>query len=234
MTTVTDLVAFAVSTSTSFPAIRYFCIYAALTVTFSFLMVVTYFVAIMTYDVRRIKSGRRDCLPFCLAPPAGEGAPAWEEPIPQTSNRVMEYWAKFLTHPITKVVVICFSLLLLGAGIYGVTKVDETFDRSILAKDDSYLKRFLSAQEKHFELSIEVGIVESGKADYEMDSTQEHIRELTDIVTNNKHYRKQSLSWMNSFPSMPRCIRETLPVQDFCLNSKHSFAFPTFLISVKT
>ncbi|KAJ7385697.1 Patched domain-containing protein 3 [Desmophyllum pertusum] len=228
MTTVTDLVAFAVSTSTSFPAIRYFSIYAALTVTCSFLMVVTYFVAIMSYDVRRIKSGRRDCLPFCLAPPPVKGAPAWDEPIPQTSNRVMEYWARFLTHPITKVVVICFSLLLLGAGIYGVTQVDETFDRNILAKDDSYLKRFLSAQEKHFELSIPVSIVESGKADYEMDSTQEYIRELTDIVTDNKHYRNQSLSWMNSFSQYAKMYKRNIQGPRFLPELKAFLRIPDF------
>ena len=119
---------------------RYFCIYAALTVTFSFLMVVTFFVDIMSYQVKRIKLGRRDCLPFCFAPQPKEGVPAWDEPRPQTSNRVMKWWGKFLTHPVTKCVVICFSLLLLGAGIYGVTQVEEAFDRRILAKDDTYLK----------------------------------------------------------------------------------------------
>ena len=159
--------------------------YAALTVTFSYLMIITYFVAIMSFDAKRIKAGRRDCLPFCRAPPPGENAPAWDEPIPQLSNRAMEAWGKFLTHPATKGVVIILSLALLGAGIYGVTKVDETFDRKILAKDNSYLKRFLSAEGKHFELSIEVSIVEAGSIDYETNTTQEAIRHLTNIVTNN-------------------------------------------------
>ena len=71
--------------------------YAALTVTFSYLMIVTYFVAIMSYDVKRIKAGRRDCLPFCRAPPPRENAPAWDEPRLQTSNKLMEAWARFLT-----------------------------------------------------------------------------------------------------------------------------------------
>ena len=162
-------------------------------------MIITYFVAIMIYDVKRIKTGRRDCLPFCLAPPPKEGAPAWDEPLPQMSNRVMEAWGKLLTHPVTKVVVIILSLALLGGGIYGVTKVDETFDRRILAKDDSYLKRFLSAEEKNFELSIEVSIVEAGSVDYGMNSTQQDIRKLTSIVTANKHYRNRSLSWLDVF-----------------------------------
>ncbi|KAL9970375.1 hypothetical protein ACROYT_G022739 [Oculina patagonica] len=138
MTTMTDLVAFAVSTSTSFPAIKYFCIYAALTVTFSYLMIVTYFVAIITYGVRKVKSERRDCLPFCRSPPPRDNAYPWDEPVPQTSNRIMKSWAKFLTHPVTKAVVVTFSLLLLAAGIYGVFKVDESFSTRILAKDDSY------------------------------------------------------------------------------------------------
>ena len=162
-------------------------------------MIITYFVAIMTYDVKRIKSGRRDCLPFCRAPQPKEGAPAWDEPIPQLSNRAMETWGRFLTHPATKVVVIILSLGLLGAGIYGVTRVEEKFDRRILAKDDSYLKRFLTAQEKHFELAIEVSVVEAGKVSYEKFSTQQAIRNLTNIVESNEHYLAGSLSWMDHF-----------------------------------
>ena len=162
-------------------------------------MIITYFVALMTYDVKRIKSGRRDCLPFCRAPSPKEGAPAWDDPTPQLSNRAMETWGRFLTHSATKVVVIILSLGLLGAGIYGVTRVDENFDRRILAKDDSYLKRFLTAEAEQFELSIEVSIVETGNVNYEKSSTQEAIKNLTNIVNNNKHYLARSLSWMDQF-----------------------------------
>lgn len=178
---------------------RYFCVYAALTVTFSYLMIITYFVAIMSYDVRRIKAGRRDCLPFCRAPPPKDNAPAWDEPRQQTSNKVMKAWAQFLTLPVTKVMVVILSLSFLAAGIYGATKVDETFDRRILAKDDSYLRKFLTAQEKYFKLSIPVSIVEDGDIDYEKSSIQKELRSLADIVTSNKHYENTSLSWIDTF-----------------------------------
>ena len=151
---------------------RYFCIYAALTVTFTYLMIITYFVAVMYFDLKRIQSGRRDCLPLCKAPQPRDGSQAWDEPVPQMSNRFMKAWAKFLTYPLTKAVVIILSMALLGAGIFGVTKVDETFDRKTLAKDDSYLKQFLAAQEKHFKLSIDVSIVETREIDYGAESTQ--------------------------------------------------------------
>ena len=147
-------------------------------VTFSFLMMVTFFVAIMTYDIRRIKSGRRDCLPLCRAPPPKHDGLPWDEPLPQTSNRIMIAWANVLTLTGTKVFVVIFSVTFLAAGIYGVTQVDESFDRRILAKDGSYLKRFLSAQEEYFELSIEVSMVVEGEIDYGNQSTHDEIREL--------------------------------------------------------
>ena len=207
---------------------RYFCIYAALTVTFSFLMIVTCFVAIMSFDVRRIKSGRRDCLPFCLAPRPKEGGPEWDEPVPQTSNRAMKLWGTLLTHPVTKVVVICLSLALLGAGIYGVTQVDESFDRRILAKDDSYLRRFLSAEEKHFTLSIQVSVVESGKVDYESGSIQEQIKELTNVITGNKHYLNRSLSWMQAFSQYAKSSRKNITGPGFVPELKAFLSIPDF------
>ena len=192
-------------------------------------MIVTFFVAIMSYEVKRIKSGRRDCLPFCFAPQPKEGAPAWDEPRPQTSNRAMKRWGTFLTHPVTKCVVICFSLLLLGAGIYGVTQVEEAFDRRILAKDDTYLKRFLTAQENHFDVSIPVSIVENGEIDYGLFSTQQQIRELTDIVTNNSYFRKElSLSWMNSFSQYAKMSRKNITGPRFLPELKAFLSIPDF------
>ena len=178
---------------------RYFCIYAALTITFAYLMIITFFVAVMYFDLKRIRAGRRDCLPLCEASQPRDGSPAWDEPLPQMSNRVMKAWAKVVTYPLTKAVVIILSMVLLGASIYGVTKVDETFDRKTLAKDDSYLKHFLAAQEKHFKLSIEVSIVETGEIDYGAESTQNKLRKVTSIVTNNKYYLNESVSWIDSF-----------------------------------
>eukprot|EP00795_Rhopilema_esculentum_P017761 gene17761-9433_t len=64
MTTLTDLVAFAVSTTSAFPAIQYFCAFAAMGITFSYLMIMTFFVAFLVFDIKRIKAGRWDMIPF--------------------------------------------------------------------------------------------------------------------------------------------------------------------------
>lgn len=86
---------------------------------------VTFFVAAMTFDVKRIKAGRRDCLPVCLAPQPKDGERPWDEPRLQTSNRFMEVWAKLLVFPASKLFVLLMSIALLAMGIYGTTKVTE-------------------------------------------------------------------------------------------------------------
>lgn len=55
----------------------------------------------------------------------------------------MLIWVKFLMYFVIKVIVVILFLLFFVVGIYGVMKVDESFDRSILVKDDLYFKEFL-------------------------------------------------------------------------------------------
>lgn len=93
--------------------------------TFSYVMMITFFVAVMTFDVHRIKAGRRDCLPVCMAPQPKNGEAPWDEPRPQTSNRIMKSWANLLILPAFKFFVLLMSTVLLAMGIYGTTMVTE-------------------------------------------------------------------------------------------------------------
>ena len=199
MTTVTDLVAFAVSTSTSFPAVRYFCTYAALSVTFAYLMIVTFFVAVMTFDVKRIKFGLRDCLPVCRVPPTAEGQPAWDEPRTQTSNKMMQAWAGFLMLPGIKAIVVVISCGLVGFGVYGSMNIDQQFDRRLLAKDDSYLIKFLDTEEKYFGLSLPVSVVWTGNISYVDTATQDEIKKVSETIKSNKFYQNRTRSWLEPF-----------------------------------
>ena len=110
-----------------------------------------------------------------------------------------------------------YPTTLIEIAVYGVTKVDETFDRRVLAKDDSYLKRFLSAEEKHFDFSIEVSTVEAGSVNYGITSVQEEIRKLTSIVTTNKHYRNRSLTWMDAFSQFAKTTNINITEHISCL-----------------
>ena len=63
MTTLTDMVAFAVSSSIDFPSIRLFCIYASVCLFLSYVLVVSLLVAYISLDIKRIESGRFDLIP---------------------------------------------------------------------------------------------------------------------------------------------------------------------------
>ena len=66
MTTATDLAAFIIGTVSSFPCIRWFCTYAFLSILFSFVMLLTLFLAFISYDIKRIELNRQDCFP-CIS-----------------------------------------------------------------------------------------------------------------------------------------------------------------------
>ena len=63
MITITDLVAFLVSTVADFPAITYFCIYIAFSIVFSYILVCTLFTALLAIDMKRIENKRKDFFP---------------------------------------------------------------------------------------------------------------------------------------------------------------------------
>lgn len=220
MTTLTDLVAFAVSSSSQFPSIAYFCTYAALTISCAFLMIVSVFVALLSFDVRRIKANRRNCLPLCFAPAPKEGQPPWDEPRPQTSNRLMERWGKFLMRPRTKALVLVISLGLLAGGIYATLHIDQEFDRSLLAKDDSYYKAFVKIEHEYFRLPTEASVVLSGNVQYSKLSTQNEVIRLSEIVAENKYFKEDTITWMGSFLKYCRDQNKTCDGERFMGNLK--------------
>ena len=63
MTTLTDMVAFVIGTVSTFPAVQIFCTFAFLSILFSFLMILTFWLAVVAFDMKRIQSNRWDCLP---------------------------------------------------------------------------------------------------------------------------------------------------------------------------
>jgi len=93
MTTLTDLVAFFVSMVTDFPAIQYFCMYAAFSITFCYVLVVTVFVAMLKLDVDRIEARRCDLAP-CLQE-GDDSQSVWEEGKETISNKVRYFLNHF-------------------------------------------------------------------------------------------------------------------------------------------
>lgn len=90
MTTTTDLVAFAVSTVSAFPAIHYFCVYAALSIFFAYAAIITLFLALLTADILRIENGRRDICP-CYEVKDHDKTNPWLNQTEKLSRKVLTF-----------------------------------------------------------------------------------------------------------------------------------------------
>ena len=228
MTTMTDLVAFGVSTWSELPAIQYFCVYAALSIFFAYLMIITFFVAMMAFDVRRVKAGRRDCFPVCRVPPPKEGAPAWDEPRIQTASKVLNAWATILMRTEVKCIVVLISLGLFGSGIYGALNTREDFDTRLLAKDGSPYILFTNAQDKYFPRKIEVSIIVDEQVNYTSPETQKDILLLSRIAAVNSLYENTTTSWMDTLAAFSKNRGLSLEGKNFMPTLKTFLNTPAF------
>ena len=62
ITSVTDLLAFAIGATTILPALKFFCLFAAMGIFFVFIYMATFFLAFFSLDQRRIEDDRNGCI----------------------------------------------------------------------------------------------------------------------------------------------------------------------------
>lgn len=203
MTSVTNVAAFAVSTLTVFPAIRIFCIYASLCITFSYFFIITFFVAAAKFDADRIKAGKIDVL-LCQY----TGSLSWASEYLKfdrlrhfSTVNLMRKWTVFILKFPVKQIIIILAVTLFSLGLYGAFNIDQRFDHHVVAKDDSYFKNFIRTSETYFTQSIAVNLVIEGRdLDYSSNETQNELLKLERIAMSNKFYiSKHSMFWLPKF-----------------------------------
>jgi hypothetical protein len=160
LTTFTTAMAFGLGCISSIPAVYWLCLYAFPTVLIDFLFQLTFFIAILSLDERRVKAKRKDCC-CCRNPPVDEEsneASAAEpsispEPKVHFSERMMERYGNFLIKTWVKIVVIVAFMGLFGACIYSTTQLTQSFNFIDLVPDDSYLVDSWNAFRDYYERS---------------------------------------------------------------------------------
>jgi len=126
ITTTTNILAFGIGSSSTIPAIQWFCIYAALSVLFGYFLQITFVVACMFLDDLRIEKRRYDCL-ICVT-----AADSYE---PNTSNsetslakKCIGKYTEFILRPKVKISILFLFSALFVASLVGVTFVEEGFN----------------------------------------------------------------------------------------------------------
>lgn len=139
VTSLTDTIAFLVGGTTILPSLQSFCLYAAANVLMMYVFVVTFFVAILTLDERRISANRNAFIP-CIVHPESH-TKLWCEK--NLMNRFINFfYSKFLLTKYGKLGVILFVIALTGFSIDNVFKLKQKFDPVWFIPEESYLYKY--------------------------------------------------------------------------------------------
>ncbi|KAL4236282.1 Patched domain-containing protein 3 [Mactra antiquata] len=148
VTSVTDIVAFAIGASTVIPSLSTFCIYASIGVLALYILQSTYFVAIVTIDESRIEQRRNACLPCITHDSTYKPWKFYNYSLQQIF--MSKVWGPFLTKTPVKVIVILFAMVLSGVNVWSFIHIKHDFDPSMYLPKDSYSQRYVTADRRYF------------------------------------------------------------------------------------
>jgi len=117
VTSLTDLVAFGISASSSLPALASFCAYAAIGIVFLWIFSATFFAACLVLDERRQRDNRREFL-CCLTRKNVNEEESGQFEEGGVSRYFRNYHAPAILSRVGKLVVVVLFSTVLGFGIY--------------------------------------------------------------------------------------------------------------------
>ena len=190
ITSLTNFGAFAIGSITTIPAIHNFCLYAALGMLFDYFNQITFFAALLAYDIRRSERPLGDfCGLVCCKPDSAaccqgkyivdeSGNP--QEPLSQ--RFIYKVYGKYLMKTPVRVVVCVVFLALLGVNIYGATQLEQEFDYEWFANEDFRVYESMEIRDEYFDTSgLSVGFY-SLYSDFETAETQEKLETLAEKI----------------------------------------------------
>jgi len=225
MTTLTDLVAFAVSTTSAFPAIQYFCTFAAVGLILSYLMIMTFFVSFLVFDINRIKAGRFDMVPFFKKKDfeINKITGIIVEPTTSIATKIMGALGNFISNTYGSLIVILFSIGLVTAGIIGTLNISQKFTLQMLGKDGSDYIKFLDIEGAYYPDIVAISIVVPGGFKLDNAANQEEYLKLDQLaIKDNNLMLSNSINWLKEFKAWSTTNGSSITGANF-IPSLHTF-----------
>ncbi|XP_071531524.1 NPC intracellular cholesterol transporter 1-like [Panulirus ornatus] len=147
LTTLTDAAAFLVGSATQVPALRWFCVYAAVGVTVIYLLQATVFLAALALDQHHKNAGATTC---GVRP---------EQRSAGLLAQVMQWYATIVVKPTVAVMVMVAAAAMVAGGVWGSTKLRQEFSPLWFLPQSSYLYQWFTAMDRHFPEVGEPGTV---------------------------------------------------------------------------
>lgn len=151
LTSLTDIVAFILATSSAFPAVQYFGIYAAFSCFFVWFFHISAFVSLLALDARRQGANRYDCL-FCVEARAAPEPTGARSPYSNLAGRLLGAVLRKLTGHLLVQVLVALVFVAIGAVSLWQTLIglSTNFRLTDLAPDESYVRDFLMLEKSAF------------------------------------------------------------------------------------
>ncbi|XP_072917233.1 NPC1-like intracellular cholesterol transporter 1 isoform X2 [Hemitrygon akajei] len=150
-----ESICFFLGALTKMPAVRTFALYAALAVLLDFLLQMSAFVALLSLDARREEAARFDIC-CCVRSKHGKKKKKREGFL---LTLMREYYAPFLLHSVTRIVVMITFLFMLCAAIFLMLHVRVGLDQELALPTDSYMLDYFAGLNKYFEVGVPVYFV---------------------------------------------------------------------------
>ncbi|XP_075238943.1 patched domain-containing protein 3-like [Convolutriloba macropyga] len=164
ITSLTDFAAFTIGATTIIPALRSFCIYAAMGILGIFLVTLFLFAGCFTYDQKRAAANRNACI--CCIKLGDNYKPndCSENPL---SVRVFDkVIARGLSYLPVKVIVVVMTVVFLGLGLWGTIEIEQDYQEEWFIPKGNYLYDQILISDKYFPEDGYDAYVYMGAIDY--------------------------------------------------------------------
>lgn len=231
VSTLTTCGAYAMGSVTVMLGLRWFCMYAAVTVFINTLYMITFFVALMVVDDRRIKADRYDlCVCFVRKEERYVGRLSDAAPEPThaeilrreekrraslLSNRVMDAYSRFLTRPRVKVAVLVLFASLFAVGAWIASGIKQGLHVPSLFPEGSQIRRFYEDLESYSKMgSVYLNAVYFRDVDVsDVDVQEAMLNYVEDIVELDWVSNEPFTFWLRDF-RLYRSQNETVANHD--------------------
>ncbi len=189
VTILTDVVAFAVGSVAVLPCLKAFCVSSAIAVAAIYTLQLTWFVAFVTLDQKRIEA-KRDGLFLCFVhknwTPSGWSQKDWGKVVCTKISKLLEY-------KVYKATILGITAAIFAGGLYGTLQIKIDFDPVAVLPPRSNLKLFIDESNDQYPTNGYGAFVYTGAFNY----TLPHFESIEKMVTtlDNMAHEKEIISY---------------------------------------
>ncbi|XP_076048649.1 patched domain-containing protein 3-like [Oratosquilla oratoria] len=193
VTSLTDFVAFFIGSTTILPALRSFCIYAAVGIIMLYAFQTSFFTAWLVLDQKRMEEHRNGFF-WCIKHKDWTPNACSQREFLQTFFRT--FYPKIIFCKPVKALVIMGTLGLFGTSVWGCLNLRQEFNPVWFIPQSSYMFQFLSRAQRYYPEAGVKGILYLGELDYPQELPKIH--NLTSYLKDSVYISSVD-SWYDHF-----------------------------------